>query len=185
MKLVSRKEPLPKMTGFTKMCEKLVLEKTKAYRSDFYEYDVKRINEMTKDDRAVFMVREWGTYLAMEKEITRSAWEFYNDCFDQWPDSEFYLLYRRDYGKPVKLNGVESARCKVTEFYSKNVYMAVGAYDNARAKYDMDIMKLPNVEMPDIKDFGITAPEYVLCKKRYMSILTDRKYKTEELGELL
>lgn len=182
MKLVSRKEPLPKMTGFTKMCEKLVLAKTKAYRSDFYEYDVKRINEMKKDDRAVFMVRDCGTYLSTEKDISREAWLFYNDCFDQWPNSDFYILYRRDYPKPAKLVGVEAARCLLTEFYRKKVTVAVKSYDDARDKYyQKDFLKLSNMREPNVQEFGILAPEYIFCKKRQMDVLLNRKYTMNDL----
>lgn len=36
-----------------KACEKIMLEKVKHYRSDFYDYDVPRLKRMKEDERAI------------------------------------------------------------------------------------------------------------------------------------
>lgn len=161
-----------------KYCEGIMLEKVKYYESDFYEYDMPLLKMLQESDRAILMLRDTGTYLALEKDFhSRDDWEFYRKVIDNWED-QTYLFINLDSLAEKNLLSIDKkfAIELVNEFYRKHLTRAIASYDRQiDAYYD------GKVEYPDMKKFGLTDGELYYYGTNEFEKLLDIKMTSREL----
>ena len=149
------------MKYFVKSCEEVILCKVKHYKTDFYDYDVPRLNKLKKTERALLIIRETGTYLAIDKDFkSRDDWNFYRNVIDNWEGQEYlYINFNIDNGEPSRITK-ESAVDLIDNFYIQYLQRAILAYSKAEDKYYSPKRLVSDMKCPRIEDFGITRGEY-------------------------
>lgn len=192
MKLVQRKkkdksaaEKKPRMRKFVKSCEEAMLHKVKHYQTDFYGYDVPRLNKLGKTDRAILILRETGTYLAIDKDFkSRDDWEFYRSVIDNWKDQEFlYINFDVDNGEPARITE-KSAVELINDFYCQHLRRASLAYSKAEDEYYSPKGLASDMKCPRIEDFGMLRGEYFNLKEdKFEKILLNRDIKSKDLED--
>ena len=175
------------MRYFVKACEDVILCKVKCFKTDFYDYDVPRLNKLKKTDRAILIIRETGTYLAIDKDFkSREDWDFYLSVIDNWEDQEYlYINFNIDNGEPSRITR-ETAVDLINDFYIKHLQRAILAYSKAEDKYYSPKGLRSDMKCPRIEDFGITRGEYFnLRKGNIENILLNRDIKSEDLEDFV
>ena len=149
------------MKYFVKSCEDVILCKVKHYKTDFYNYDVPRLNKLKKTERALLIISQKGTYLAIDKDFkSRDDWNFYHNVIDNWEGQEYlYINFNIDNGEPSRITK-ESAIDLINNFYIKHLQKAILAYSRAEDKYYSPKGLASDMKCPRIEDFGITRGEY-------------------------
>ena len=173
------------MKHFVKSCEDVVLYKVKQYKTDFYDYDVPSLNTMKKTERALLIIRETGTYLAIDKDFkSRDDWNFYRNVIDNWKGQEYlYIDFNIDNGEPSRITK-ESAVDLINNFYIKHLQRAILAYSKAEDKYYSTKGLMSNMKCPRIEDFGITRGEYFNMKEGNIErVIFNRNMKSEDLDD--
>ena len=176
------------MKHFVKSCEDVILCKVKHYKTDFYDYDVPRLNKMEKTDRALLIIRETGTYLAIDKDFkSRDDWDFYRNVIDNWKGQEF-LYINFNNGEPslirITKESRESAVDLINDFYIQHLQRAILAYSKAEDKYYSPKRLVSDMKCPRIEDFGITRGEYFNMKEGNIErVLLNRNMKSEDLED--
>ena len=173
------------MKYFVKACEEVILCKVKFFKKDFYDYDVPRLNKLKKTDRAILIIRETGTYLAIDKDFkSRDDWDFYLSVIDNWEDQEYlYINFNIDKGEPSRITR-ETAVDLINDFYIKHLQRAILAYSKAEDKYYSPKGLRSDMKCPRIEDFGITRREYFNMRKgNAENVLLNRDIKLEDLED--
>ena len=173
------------MKHFVKSCEDVVLCKVKQYKTDFYDYDVPRLNKMKKTERALLIIRETGTYLAIDKDFkSRDDWNFYRNVIDNWEGQEYlYIDFNIDNGEPSRITK-ESTVDLINNFYIKHLQRAILAYSKAEDKYYSTKRLMSNMKCPRIEDFGITRGEYFnMIEGNIEKVLFNKNIKSDDLED--
>lgn len=154
------------MKYFVKSCEDVILCKVKHYKTDFYDYDVPRLNKLKKTERALLIIHKIGTYLAIDKDFkSRNNWNFYHNVIDNWEAQEYlYINFKIDNGEPSRITK-ESAVDLINDFYLQYLRRAILAYSKAEDKYYSPKGLASDMKCPRIEDFGITRGEYFNMKE--------------------
>ena len=162
------------MKHFIKLCEDVVLCKVKQYKTEFYDYDIPRLNKMKKTDRALLLIRETGTYLAIDKDFkSRDDWDFYLNVIDNWENQEYLYINFNNNREPSRIPK-ESAVDLINDFYIQHLQRAILAYSKAEDKY----------YYPRIEDFGITRGEYFnMIEGNGERVLLNRNIKSKDLDD--
>ena len=129
MSEIYRGEVKPFVKLFVKLCEDVVL-----YKPDFYDYAVPRLNKMKKTDRALLIISETGTYLAIDKDFkSRDDWDFYLNVIEK---SQEFLYINFNDGEPslirITKESKESAVDLINDFYIQHLQRAILAYSKAK-----------------------------------------------------
>lgn len=70
--------------------EKVVQDNVVAYQSDFYDYDIATITNMRPYERRFWLVRDTGTYLFSDPDITKTVMDCSNYIY-------FAVIYKNQY----------------------------------------------------------------------------------------
>ena len=162
------------MKHFVKSCEDVILCKVKHYRTDFYDFDIPRLNKLKKTERAVLIIRETGTYLAVDNDFkSRDDWRFYRTVIDNWEGQEYlYINLNIDNGEPSRITK-ESAVDLINNFYIQYLQRAILAYS-----------KSEDMKCPMIEDFGITRGEYFnMIEGNIEKVLFNKNIKSDDLED--
>lgn len=172
------------MRNFVKSCEDVVLCKVKHYKTDFYDYDVPRLNKLKKTDRAILIISETGTYLAIDKDFkSRDDWSFYRNVIDNWKDQEYlYINFNIDSGEPSRITK-ESAVYLINNFYIQHLQRAMLAYSKSEDEYYSPKGLLSDMKCPKIEDFGITRGEYFNKIENNEKVLLNKNIKSDDLED--
>ena len=171
------------MKHFVKSCEDIIICKVKHYKTDFYNFDVPRLNKLKKTERAILIIRETGTYLATDKDFkSRDDWSFYRNVIDNWEEQEYlYINFNIDNGEPSRITK-ESANDLINNFYIKHLQRAILAYSRAEDKYYSLKGLASDMKCPRIEDFGITRGEYFnMIEGNIERVLLNRNIKSKDL----
>ena len=145
------------MRYFVKACENVILCKVKCFKTDFYDYDVPRLNKLKKTDRAILIIRETGTYL--------------------------YINFNIDNGEPSRITR-ETAVDLINDFYIKHLQRAILAHSKAEDEYYSPKGLRSDMKCPRIEDFGITRGEYFNMRKgNAENVLLNRDIKSDDLED--
>ena len=163
------------MKHFVKSCEDVITKKVKHYKTDFYDFDILRLNKLKKTERAILIIRETGTYLAIDKDFkSRDDWRFYRNVIDNWENQEYlYINFNNNNGEPSRIPK-ESAVDLINNFYIQHLQRAILAYSKAEDKY----------YYPRIEDFGITRGEYFnMIEGNIEKVLFNKNIKSDDLED--
>ena len=173
------------MKYFIKSCEEVILCKVRHYKTDFYDYDVPRLNKLKKTERAILIIRETGTYLAIDKDFkSRDDWNFYRNVIDNWESQEYlYINFNNDTGEPSRITK-ESAADLINNFYIQYLQRAILAYSKAEDKYYSPKRIVSDMKCPRIEDFGITRGEYFnMIEGNIEKVLFNKNIKSDDLED--
>ena len=172
------------MKHFVKSCEDVVLCKVRQHKIKFYDYDVPRLNKLKKTERAILIISETGTYLAIDNFKSRDDWRFYLSVIDNRKGKEYlYIDFNIDNGEPSRITK-ESAVDLINNFYIKHLQRAILAYSKAEDKYYSPKRLVSDMKCPRIEEFGITRGEYFSMKEGNIErVLLNRNMKSEDLGD--
>ena len=172
------------MKHFVKSCEDVIIRKVKHYKTDFYDYDVPRLNKLKKTERALLIIREAGTYLAIDKDFkSRDDWDFYRNVIDNWEGQEYlYINFNIDNGEPSRITK-ESAVDLINNFYIKHLQRAILAYSKAEDRYYSPKGLASDMKYPRIEDFGITRGEYFNMIEGNKKVLLNRNMKSKDFDD--
>ena len=171
------------MKHFVKSCEDVIICKVKCYKTDFYDFDVPRLNKLKKTERAILIIRETGTYLAIDKDFkSRDDWSFYRTVIDNWENQE-YLYINLNNEEPSRITK-ESAIKLINNFYIKHLQKAILAYSRAEDKYYSPKRLVSDMKCPKIEDFGITRGEYFnMIEGNIEKVLFNKNIKSDDLED--
>ena len=173
------------MKHFVKSCEDVILCKVKHYKTDFYDFDIPRLNKLKKTERAILIIRETGTYLAIDKDFkSRDDWRFYRNVIDNWEGQEYlYINFNIDNGEPSRITK-ESAVDLINNFYIQYLQRAILAYSKSEDKYYSPKGLLSDMKCPRIEDFGITRGEYFnMIEGDIEKVLFNKNIKSDDLED--
>ena len=170
------------MKHFVKSCEDVILCKGKHYKTDFYDFDIPRLNKLKKTERAILIIRDTGTYLAIDKDFNRDNWRFYRNVIDKGQEY-LYINLNIDNGEPSRITK-ESAVDLINNFYIQYLQRAILAYSESEDKYYSPKGLLSDMKCPMIEDFGITRGEYFnMIECNIEKVLFNKNIKSDDLED--
>lgn len=96
------------MENIINQMAKIVEKKVKCNCSDFYKWDIEKLNERT-DDNYIFIVRECGTFLLSLKALkeNENIQNIYNYCYEENENSKSRIKPHKFYMVNIKKGTVK------------------------------------------------------------------------------